>query len=477
MIQHPRFRFPSLNRHPLTLKCPNMTTEEFVALVACILQKGGLLEPVMLCEGMIVDGYHLYLACQWIYHATGENYLETNELPADADLFLITFSKNLVRRNLTQSQKAMIAVREEDNLMAGATLHRRHGEKSATFLARTVGVSTRYVQYAVAIKNHGTELLVECVVDGLVRANVAELLVKSYSGDAIDDGIRIVRIALQKELDCSDRPNQAFKRRFGKELRDLLSASGGEAATTEKNDIEREANSESAPSGYDSEESKHREQTIADIVFFIETAIAAYACGDPNRLAALETVLRQIAERCAAQSTSPPEAPPVHHILPNTPSPHSMVECQFLGNKQDGKLRREICTIGYEGLKPSEFLSVLVEAGVEVVVDVRKFPHRASMGSFKKAKSSDKGIEKLLDSAGIGYVWAEELGNPDRNDPNMREFCEQVVPHFPKLVAPVLDVAIQRKICLLCAEKCPEECHRLFIADYFKNEGWSIVHL
>ena len=69
-------------------------------------------------------------------------------------------------------------------------------------------------------------------------------------------------------------------------------------------------------------------------------------------------------------------------------------------------------TIGYGGRNPQEFLDLLRQMGVKIIVDVRLRPDRASMGIWAKAKSSDKGSEKVLRDAGIGYCSFVELGCP-----------------------------------------------------------------
>ncbi len=68
-------------------------------------------------------------------------------------------------------------------------------------------------------------------------------------------------------------------------------------------------------------------------------------------------------------------------------------------------------TIGYGGRKPQEFLDLLKQKDVKVVSDVRLRPDHANMGSFARAKSQDKGIQKLLATVGIDYISVLELGN------------------------------------------------------------------
>ena len=86
-------------------------------------------------------------------------------------------------------------------------------------------------------------------------------------------------------------------------------------------------------------------------------------------------------------------------------------------------------TVGYGGRKPDEFVELLLEHGVRSIADVRIRPDRASMGSYARAKSPEKGIEKLLGDRGIAYHAILELGNlfRDREDwgPAYRAFFER----------------------------------------------------
>ena len=133
-------------------------------------------------------------------------------------------------------------------------------------------------------------------------------------------------------------------------------------------------------------------------------------------------------------------------------------------------------TIGYGGRKPADFVAMLQNAGVRTLVDVRLRPDRASMGSYAKARSSDKGIEALLAKAGIGYLSLTELGNVFLESPDWPALYRELIQKAGDLLTRRLADA-QPPFCLMCAEKRVAECHRRLIADYLVARGADVEHL
>jgi hypothetical protein len=91
--------------HPLTAMFPLMEAKEFASLVADI-EANGLIEPITLKDGAILDGRNRYVACKTArYQFKAENFVE---LPKDQDALIFVISKNMQRRHLTAEQKREI---------------------------------------------------------------------------------------------------------------------------------------------------------------------------------------------------------------------------------------------------------------------------------------------------------------------------------------------------------------------------------
>lgn len=136
-----------------------------------------------------------------------------------------------------------------------------------------------------------------------------------------------------------------------------------------------------------------------------------------------------------------------------------------------------VYTIGYGGRSKDEFLSLLQSRGVKTIVDIRLRPDKASMGIWVKAKTADKGIEAWLAEAGIGYRSLVELGNIFLGWPDWPQRYRELLETAGELLTRRL-TEIPGPICLMCAEKRVDECHRKQVADFLElHSGATIDHL
>jgi uncharacterized protein (DUF488 family) len=136
----------------------------------------------------------------------------------------------------------------------------------------------------------------------------------------------------------------------------------------------------------------------------------------------------------------------------------------------------KLYTIGYGGRKPEEFLDLLKQKDVKTLVDVRLRPDHASMGSYIRAKSPDKGIQKLLGTVDIEYISLIELGNVFLEYADWRARYQGLLEKAGDLLSRRLE-DVPSPFCLMCAEKSPAECHRSLIAEYLAHKGYEVEHI
>ena len=141
--------------HELCQIFPRCTDEELQLLVSDI-RENGLLTPITLYEGKILDGCNRYLACQMLNKEP--DYIEFD----GAAPLPFVISRNLCRRHLSESQRAMVAA-------AIIELKRNDNGKSEVTIseaAQQLNVSPRLVNQAVKVINEGTEQDVQAIMSG-----------------------------------------------------------------------------------------------------------------------------------------------------------------------------------------------------------------------------------------------------------------------------------------------------------------------
>lgn len=126
--------------HPIAEIFPRMTGEEFVALKEDIKHRG-LLEPIWLYAGKVLDGRHRYYACQEVGKTP-----EFREYAGDDPVGFV-LSLNLRRRHLDTSQRSMVAARVA-TLPKGVNQHTENSAPSQSQAAQTLNVSADSIQFA-----------------------------------------------------------------------------------------------------------------------------------------------------------------------------------------------------------------------------------------------------------------------------------------------------------------------------------------
>ena len=141
----------------------------------------------------------------------------------------------------------------------------------------------------------------------------------------------------------------------------------------------------------------------------------------------------------------------------------------------------QVFTIGH-GTRPAvELVVCLQEAGVQTLIDVRRFP-----GSRRNPQFGQAALAETLREAGIAYRHAEELGGRRTGEPGEERFACIRVGAFRSYAArmgtdswqQVLASALaEPEPCFMCAETLWTRCHRRLIAELLVARRHEVVHL
>ena len=137
-------------------------------------------------------------------------------------------------------------------------------------------------------------------------------------------------------------------------------------------------------------------------------------------------------------------------------------------------------TLGYEKRSIQQFIALLKDARIDVLVDVRETAWSHKPGFSKGA------LQSALNAAGIAYVHARFAGNPRRFRAAARSH-EECLRHYgrhleenPHVVAD-LDSLLVRfqsqglRVCLTCFERHPDDCHRSILAEAWRSAREACV--
>jgi uncharacterized protein (DUF488 family) len=143
----------------------------------------------------------------------------------------------------------------------------------------------------------------------------------------------------------------------------------------------------------------------------------------------------------------------------------------------DASLR--VWTIGHSAYSWERFITLVRNAGITAIADVRTSPYSRFSPHFNRDEVRD---ELRLD--GISYVFlGKELGG---RPAGQRFYCEGVADYekmahtkdFKKGLERVIEGATKYKIALMCSEQDPMDCHRcLLVGRALAERGVQVAHI
>ncbi len=147
-----------------------------------------------------------------------------------------------------------------------------------------------------------------------------------------------------------------------------------------------------------------------------------------------------------------------------------------------------ISTIGHSTRDEVEFLALLQEFSIELLVDVRAIPASARNPQFNR-----ENLETRLPLFGVEYQWmGQELGgfrkkseglgehspNAAWKNASFRNYADYMQSdRFQEAAARLMAMALEKRTAFMCAEKLVARCHRQLISDYLACQGWDVQHI
>ena len=147
---------------------------------------------------------------------------------------------------------------------------------------------------------------------------------------------------------------------------------------------------------------------------------------------------------------------------------------------QDSQSYLPFFTVGHSNLDFLQFVKLLQDRSVDLLIDVRSQPRSGRFPQF-----SQPGFDKMLQDAGIGYLFlGEELGGRPEDADAYRQ--DGVVDYRARRKSYAFQAGVERvwnelqraSCALLCAEEDPLECHRfLMICPELVRRGIRPLHI
>ena len=144
---------------------------------------------------------------------------------------------------------------------------------------------------------------------------------------------------------------------------------------------------------------------------------------------------------------------------------------------------RVIWTVGHSTRSFDDFVGLLGEHGIRLLVDVRHYPMSQRAPWTKKDT-----LAAVLRGRGLSYEHFEDLGGfrkpiPESENRGWRN--EGFRGYADYMVSPVFVAALDRLIAnaetkrtaIMCAEAVPWKCHRSLISDALLVHGLRVIHI
>ncbi len=145
-----------------------------------------------------------------------------------------------------------------------------------------------------------------------------------------------------------------------------------------------------------------------------------------------------------------------------------------------------IYSIGHSNLKIKDFISLLRENDIGLLVDIRRYPRSEFYSDFKRDN-----LEELLEDEGLDYIWKGEIFGGFRDEvlkedsPNrawdatgFRTYADHALSdEFQEELEELISTSESKNVAIMCAESLYWKCYRRILCDWLVANGKTVIHL
>jgi uncharacterized protein (DUF488 family) len=140
-------------------------------------------------------------------------------------------------------------------------------------------------------------------------------------------------------------------------------------------------------------------------------------------------------------------------------------------------------TIGHSTRPIEEFIALLQQHAIAILVDIRTIPQ-----SRRHPQFGQQNLRASLERVGIRYLHMKGLGGlrkPARDSANgawrneaFRGYADYMqTEEFARCIDELVAVAAQARTAIMCAEAAPARCHRSLVADALLVRGIAVMDI
>ena len=147
-------------------------------------------------------------------------------------------------------------------------------------------------------------------------------------------------------------------------------------------------------------------------------------------------------------------------------------------------MQKLIFTIGHSTHPIEEFLALLRQHQIALLVDVRSFPSSRRWPHFNQDE-----LKRSAEFAGIEYRWLKSLGGRRHSNnkesphsawelPAFRSYADYTdTDDFKISLEELCALADRDRTAYMCSEGLWWRCHRRIISDHLMLRGWTVMHI